>query len=378
MILDALRARPIGIRPITVEFRPWLVGDRDALLTNLFDELARAVAAEQHEQGDATGVTVQAAKDVGNKIREFGARLSGPGTFISLVGSVAPGLGLAGDIMQRIAEAAQKQEAGPSLASLKDDLTASLQKLGKQLIVTIDDVDRLEPAEIWELLRLIRAVADFPNVTYVLCLDHEVIADSVEEVAKLTDGSAYLEKIIQVVIPVPSPEAFQLRHWFRSELGEFAFPRTDKEHQRLLSVVDREGGRRLTTPRAVVRALNAIRVYWPALREQGADLSDLVWLQLIKTSRPTYYKWIERYCDNYATILSGRADLSSNQKEQEYGELKDIYKEDSIDISEESYFIDELLPGIDTWNAIEDKKSPIYKKRKISELQESISNKRAK
>ena len=68
------------------------------------------------------------------------------------------------------------------------------------------------------MLRLIRAVADFPNVIYVLSYDTEVVAKTLQKAVQVDDGLAYLEKIIQVSFRVPRPEAFDLRRWFQDEV----------------------------------------------------------------------------------------------------------------------------------------------------------------
>jgi hypothetical protein len=36
----------------------------------------------------------------------------------------------------------------------------------------------------------------------------------------------------------------------------------------------------------------AERLLWPPLQQDGADLSDLVWLLLIKGGNPDLYRWI--------------------------------------------------------------------------------------
>ena len=89
------------------------------------------------------------------------------------------------------------------------------------------------------------------------------------------------KKIVQMTVMVPTPETFQLRHWFAEEITQIAIPKNDDETARLKSVIDIEGGRQLKTPRSVVRALDSIRFLWPPLRDMGGDIADLVWLQII-------------------------------------------------------------------------------------------------
>jgi len=48
-------------------------------------------------------------------------------------------------------------------------------------VVTIDDIDRLEPRELGELLRLVRSVAHFPSLSYLLCYDTTILKHVVEK-----------------------------------------------------------------------------------------------------------------------------------------------------------------------------------------------------
>ena len=44
------------------------------------------------------------------------------------------------------------------------------------IVVFVDYLDRLEPSEAAEVLRLVKVVVDFPNVAYILAYDPEVLA----------------------------------------------------------------------------------------------------------------------------------------------------------------------------------------------------------
>lgn len=78
----------------------------------------------------------------------------------------------------------------------------------------MDDLDRLEPSQIAEVFRLVRAVADLP-FTHILCYDRQIITHAVEYALNIEDGSRYLQKIIQLSFKLPRPEAFDLRNEFR-------------------------------------------------------------------------------------------------------------------------------------------------------------------
>jgi predicted KAP-like P-loop ATPase len=240
-----------------VEFRPWLIGDRDQLLTGLFEDIVKAISSLEYAGSDSTP-THLSAKEVAEKARRFASHLGPVGKLAGLVGAFVPGASALGTIVESIATAAKEASVGPTLAQQKDDLSSSLLKLDCRIVVAIDDVDRLEPNEVAELLRLVRSVADFPNISYLLCYDAATLGHAIEQATKVENGSAYLQKIVQTPISVPQPESFALRTWFKAELESFA----ECEEERvpdLLQMIDDTGGRSFDTARSVVRALDSVR-----------------------------------------------------------------------------------------------------------------------
>lgn len=309
----ALAARSDEQRPVVIDFRPWLIGNRDALLAALFGELQKAVDAIDLRQGDATAGSVTAANKAGQSLKAFAARLEPLGSVVALGASINPLFAVVAALMTASSRAAKEASKGPTLTKLKSRLDDALEKLPVKIVVVIDDVDRLEPAEVIELLRLVRSVADFKNIIYVMCYDPAVLAEAVRVGTQMDDGRAYLEKIVQVSIPVPSPEPFLLRRWFEDALQKLLLPITDQGAARLARVIDNEGGRRLKTPRDVVRALNAVRFAWTALRGK-VDAADLVWLQLVRISSPQLYRWIESYVAATCSLRGSRASITDDAK----------------------------------------------------------------
>ena len=311
LTLQKLRSMPTE-KVAAVEFRPWLIGDRDQLLSALFEDLLKAVASLEQAGGDATGVTKLAASDVAAKVRKFASHLGPLGKLASVAGMFVPGVSIVGDMVEKIASAAAEQAAGPTLAEQKEDLAEALLKLNCRIVVAIDDVDRLEPKEVAEILRLVRSVADFPNVSYLLCYDAHTLGKAIERATGVASGAAYLEKIVQTEVAVPRPESFALRRWFSGELQKFAAC-DERRVPYLQQVIDETGGRSLESARAVVRVLDSLRFFWPDLRER-VDLPDLVWLRMIAVGAPNLYRWIEEYLVTHAALSAGRVHISGVER----------------------------------------------------------------
>jgi len=336
-------------QPSIINFRPWLVGNRDALLANLFSELAREIRQVELSAGDSTGTSLAQARAAGEALRRFAAGLGKVGGVIEVAGDAvgfAPVKWL-GSGLKALRHLAKDKPADPPLDRLKDSLISALRNLGHRFIITIDDVDRLEPEEIIEVLRLTRSVADLPNIIYLLCYDSDIISHSIEQAAKIKSGKAYLEKIVQLTIMVPTPETFQLRHWLSQELSTFTATKSEDEKARLSAVIDYEGGRQLRTPRSVIRAIDSMRFFWPPLRDSGADLADLVWLQLIKNGNPGLYRWIEEYSATSSSFALGTARVDDTERASSLQALlKSVSPDYFSDIHYRHYFAD-LLPGLE-------------------------------
>lgn len=65
--------------------------------------------------------------------------------------------------------------AEPTLQAAFQDLVGRLRKSGRRFVVFIDDIDRLEPAEIRAIMQMVKSVGQLPNVVYVLVYDRRIV-----------------------------------------------------------------------------------------------------------------------------------------------------------------------------------------------------------
>ncbi len=360
--------------PEIIEFSPWLVGSRDDLLQYLFDELASAASricpAEVETDEKATRFERIKAKFLGDKhaqlrrkqvvkespvakkLRAFGALSGGLSKALKAAGTAGmPFADVIGTGLEKFGQAAGSVFSSTSLSKRKAELVEALKLLPRRIVVFVDDLDRLEPREASEVLRLIRAVADFPNVIYVMSYDHEVVAQTLQKAIQVDDGKAYLEKIVQVSFKVPRPEAFDLRRWFLDEVRNLFGPEIDPSGQnqspsasRLGRVIDSLGGRYLETPRDIIRVLNALRLHAVPVRTH-IDLADMVWLQLVRIGNPALYDWIEEYLTETSAVYGG-AQITRNAAERMGRRLNEILSTEEVDVESTRYGMGTTLPGI--------------------------------
>lgn len=92
-----------------------------------------------------------------------------------------------------------------SLYEKKMDLSDKFLRLSRPVVVFIDDIDRLEREEVFEVLRLIRNTADLNNTIYLVAYDKEYVTTVLEE-KNIKDAASYLEKIFPVEVHLPKVE----------------------------------------------------------------------------------------------------------------------------------------------------------------------------
>ena len=82
-----------------------------------------------------------------------------------------------------------------TLQEVKDELRNFLGTLDQTIVITLDDIDRMEVEEIMMVLKLVKLLSDFPRILFVLLLDQERVSRIiVEKYGQQYEN--YLQKII--------------------------------------------------------------------------------------------------------------------------------------------------------------------------------------
>src|SRR6185503_21332230 len=136
--------------------------------------------------------------------------------------------------------------------------------------------------EIHVLFRLIKACADFPNVSYVLVFDDTAVANSLGErygQGGENSGRAFLEKIIQLPLKLPVATREDLRTICFEEvdnaLSTVKITLNKTQVGEFVTGFDRGCSIRLTTPRAAKRFGNALYFVLPMLSGE-TNIVDLL------------------------------------------------------------------------------------------------------
>ena len=305
-----------------IRFDPWLIGDKQSLLRAFFAELSGKIEefrrdARVRKKVGAGGQS--ALKRLSEQIPRYAKYIDLGGKAASSAATLDPSLytGVAACVLSGVSAIAKAiRKPPPTLEALKETIVGDLQVLssllpGASITVLMDDTDRLEPKESVEVLRLIKAVANFPLVVYLVCFDMAILSSQVQRVIKVGTGGDYLEKIFQQIVPLPPQEPFALRRLVRLRLAE-VFPAeasspdpTDLESAERQDVVfEKWAGKMIQTPRDAIRLCESVKFGWPYLRGK-VDFLDYVWLQLIKLRCRPLYDWTENYVTNLGAYRDG-------------------------------------------------------------------------
>ncbi|MBC1259364.1 P-loop NTPase fold protein, partial [Trichormus variabilis] len=154
------------------------------------------------------------------------------------------------------------------------------------------DIDRLTAEEIRQLFRVIKAVANFPNVVYLLLFDKEVVIKALEEIQKI-NGEVYLEKIVQVSFELPLPDRIQLSRLFDSQLNKIisGTPEELFDQKYWLEIYWQGIEHFITTPRSILRLANTLMVTYPGVKGE-VNFVDFVAIETIRLFYPTVYNII--------------------------------------------------------------------------------------
>ena len=177
-----------------VTFNPWTCTDKEQIISQFF-----ALMREQTENNDESlHEAIQKYQD------------------IVLDVDIHPAL----TFLAKILPLSKKEE---TLESLKDKIEEAITIDGsKPFAIFIDDLDRLEGNELFEVLRLIRITANFRNVVFVVAYDRDYICNVLNESKNIKRAEEYIQKIFHLEVSLPKFEDETLLDVFMDETVRIA------------------------------------------------------------------------------------------------------------------------------------------------------------
>ena len=265
-----IEQQPEEDRPVVVPFNPWWFSGQENLARAFLGQL-QAVLPNKSDK----------FKKLGDLLGDFA---EGVGGLIDLSGVTGGAAGKLGKLIGILTKRKPKD-----VPTLKSEISKILREAKKRILVVIDDIDRLTPDETRQLFTVIKALADFPNVVYLLAFDRDVAAQAIEQQSGLP-GERYLEKIIQVPFELPPIERVALQAALFKRLDQVLGDTPDGLFdQSYWTNVFYDGiDPLIQVPRDVVRFTNTLSVTYPAVRGEVNPV-DFIALEAVRVFLPDLY-----------------------------------------------------------------------------------------
>jgi predicted KAP-like P-loop ATPase len=223
-------------KPIVFNFNPWMIGNAEKIVQEFLVQFAAVVGSIDRGKN---------LKDVAKQLLAY----SNVFDVMKFILSAEPWASITKGVFTKVGEATKRigELKEPNYEEKRNAVIKALAKINKPIVVFIDDLDRLPPEEVYQMIRVIKVIADFPRTAFVLAFDPICIEESLEKF-QIKEPSAYLDKIAQVKLlfdlkynhfnnRFKKMTDQQERHVFISYVRE-----NQKQVDRLARVLERDGG----------------------------------------------------------------------------------------------------------------------------------------
>jgi predicted KAP-like P-loop ATPase len=266
-------------QPIIVPFNPWWFSGHEKLAKHFFDQFQVSLAASEIVMDDLAARIA----DFAAMVSELPATIHIP--YVS-IGNIA-------------VELTPLKPTIKNVVKLKMEIAEELRKQTRRIFVAVDDVDRLNPEEIRQLFGLIKSIADFPNIVYLLTFDKRVVIEALRESQRIS-GENYLEKIVQSSFELPLPDQSSLYHLLLERL-EIIMAGTPEElfEQTYWGSVFMNGIEHfVSTPRKINLLTNTLSVTYAAVRGEVNPV-DFISIEILRIFAPEAYHVVRTYPEKF-------------------------------------------------------------------------------
>ena len=276
--------------PIIIEYNPWLAGKPESLIQDFLLQFSSQLSISNSSE-----VALKAAKELVAYSSLFSVAKLVPGAepWASIVEKV---FSTFGNSTKKIAELKKLDLLGK-----KKQVVEAITKIKTPIIVIIDDIDRLTPSETFQVLRLVKAVADFSGTSFLLAFDANYLANVLTK-NDIDNSSEYINKVIQLRVPLP---VISLRSM--NELANIEFESLseknltelfESDEERLSWIYHSYFKHLISNPRELKRCFNHLRFVLEQVEGQVC-FTDLFSLSIIATKANLVYEHIKRTPEAY-------------------------------------------------------------------------------
>lgn len=216
---------------IIVDFNPWMHLSADKIIEDFFLSLANAIEKTYLTNTLIDHLPIRWGLLSGNLPKRQILGLRREMIVYAKIISKITNLPLITDITS-ILENILTDEVKSDSYNIKLSLEKRMFKLDRKVICIIDDIDRLDATETLTIFKLTKIIADLPNVIFLLAYDREKTSTMLSHKLSILEpksgnlGGEYIQKIIQISLPVPVID-FSIRKKYFNELTKTLHGRSE-------------------------------------------------------------------------------------------------------------------------------------------------------
>jgi predicted KAP-like P-loop ATPase len=293
-IVHYLKQKPENEQPLIVPFNPWSFSGNEDIPRRFFDQI-------QSVLNDWKFVP----KGLKQRIADFA----------NVFSQIPLPYAQAGNAVATIFDDKQKDAS-----DFKEEVESTLQQKHPRIVVTIDDVDRLDAEEIKKLFRVIKSFPYFTDVVYILFFDKEIVSKALADTQELS-GETYLDKVVQLSFEIPRPDKTLVRRLLFEKLNTVLAdtPKQLVTRTHWGNVYYQGIDHFINKPRDIVRLIDNLSVTYSAVKGE-VNAVDFIAIESLRVFCPMIYDTI---CKN-PKAFAGQAD-KKGFPEPTVEELKNLH-----------------------------------------------------
>jgi len=294
-------------RPAIIRFNPWWFSGQDDLTHGFFDELLAGLRE-----------LIAGRKTLRERFEHLQKRVD---KFADITAALEI------PYASRTAKA-WKTLRQTTLLKQKEEIESALKGLSTRILVIIDDIDRLTEDEIRQMFRLIKAVANFRNVTYLVAFDRRVVAAALNQ--QQVSGENYLAKIIQIPFELPQPDRFALWTMFGNRLNELLAITPDElfDSEDMADLYAEGLEHFIETPRDILRLTSSLALTYPAVRSE-VNAVDFTAIETVRVFSSSVYDLVRRHPEMFCD-----ESLKSASTKDEFQKFHDSWLKNFVESSQ--------------------------------------------
>ena len=346
-----------GNKPWAVRsFTPWSADDTDSLIEEFYSAVAAAMP--ESAKGKRAAALIKSSMPVAGAVAKAGLsalidKIVGPDAAKKMVES---GASVVADQLGNF------EIRADSFEQRFKKMSAAIGEAGVNVLIIVDDVDRLNASELLSVLKSVRLLGRFDRVHYLLAYDEGTVLDVLKN-TDLAGGDRrrarnYMEKIVQYPFVLPPIQWDHLEREFQAGVDRVAANhgiepyvelgpqpvRTAHAASFVLDCIARPGK---LTLRSILRLCSQVDVMLTLVGSDELDLTDAILLTVLRLFHPEVYGQLQFW--RSALLDIGIPDYGlapSSSREDWEARLANVtgQKEETADLDELILLLSAMFP----------------------------------